>query len=173
MQNRVFFLGWWEHFRQQNGITMRILAAIPADKLDSHPISNMRSPKELLVHTYGTIVRNVAVGITTGEIKPLDEVAKLATLRTKDDLTAFVSECWAAADAAAKTVTDAQLQASVKTPWGMDMPGWKAASVINDEYLHHRGQLYAFARVLGLEPPMLWDFEHNEPAFAPQAVSKA
>ena len=47
MQNRQFFLEWWEHFRQQNGITFRLLTLIPADKLDSRPIGNMRTPKEL------------------------------------------------------------------------------------------------------------------------------
>ena len=173
MQNRQFFLEWWEHFRQQNGIALRLLALIPEDKLDARPIGNMRTPKELLVHMYGTIVRNCALGITTGTIDEFNEVEKLKTLNTKDALLAFVRACWATADTAAKTVTDAQLLAQVKTPWGFDMPGWKAGSVINDEYLHHRGQLYAYARALGIEPPMVWDFEHNEAPFAPAVTAKA
>ena len=37
----------------------------------------------------------------------------------------------------------------------------------------HRGQLYAYTRALGVEPPLVWDFEHNEAAFAPQATAQA
>ena len=73
----------------------------------------------------------------------------------------------AAGDASIKSVTDAQLQATVQTPWGgMTMPGWMCASVINDEYFHHRGQLYCYLRQLGVEPPMVWDFTHNAPEYA-------
>ena len=37
-----------------------------------------------------------------------------------------------------------------------------------DEYLHHRGQLYAFLRQFGIEPPMNWDFEGSAPAYQPK-----
>ena len=173
MQNRQSFLGWWEHFRQMNGITMRIVASIPNDKFDARPIPNMRTPKELLVHLYGVIVRDIPAGLAKGEIPGFDEKSAVASLKSKDDVIRFCTQCWTAGDASAKTVTDANLQAMVKTPWGMDMTGVAAAGTINDEYLHHRGQLYAYARALGLEPPMLWDFEHNDAAFAPQAATKA
>ena len=173
MQNRQSFLGWWEHFRQVNGITLRIVSAIPSDKIHTSPIAGMRTPAQLLVHTYGQIVKNIPIGISKGEITSFDEKAAVASIKTTDDLVRFCKECWTAADAAAKQVTDADLAAMVKTPWGMDMPGFAAAGVVCDEYLHHRGQLYAYARALGIEPPMLWDFANNEAAFAPQATAKA
>ena len=44
MQNRQSFLGWWEHFRQVNGITLRIVSAIPSDKIHTSPIAGMRTP---------------------------------------------------------------------------------------------------------------------------------
>jgi uncharacterized damage-inducible protein DinB len=173
MQNRQSFLGWWEHFRQVNGISMRIIASLPSDKITSTPIPNMRSPVELLVHTYGQIVKNIPAGIAKGEIVGFDEKSAVASIKTKDDLIRFCNECWTAGDAAAKTITDANLSAMVKTPWGSDMPGFVCAGIINDEYLHHRGQLFTYARALGVVPPMMWDFEHNDAAFAPQASAKA
>ena len=173
MQNRQSFLGYWEHFRQVNGITMRIVSALPSDKILSHPIANMRTPVELLVHMYGQIVRNIPAGIAKGEITAFDEKAAVASIKTTADLVRFCKECWTAGDAAAKTVTDANLSAMVKTPWGMDMPGFAAAGVISDEYMHHRGQLYTYARAMGVEPPMMWDFEHNEPAFQPKQAAQA
>jgi uncharacterized damage-inducible protein DinB len=173
MQNRQSFLGWWEHFRQVNGITLRIVSAMTDEQIAMQPIKNMRTPKELLVHMYGQLVRNVTLGITTGEIQGYDEKTACASIKTRAELEKFCLDCWNAGNTAAQSVTDAQLQASVKTPWGMDMPGAVCAGVICDEYLHHRGQLYAFARALGMEPPMLWDFGHNTPEFAPKQAATA
>jgi len=39
--------------------------------------------------------------------------------------------------------------------------------MMNDEFLHHRGQLYAFARACGVEPPFMWGFADNAPEFRP------
>ena len=173
MYDRAQHLATWDHFRQVHGMTLRVLDLVPADKIDSHQVQNMRTPKQLIVHLYGTIVRDITEGVVSGAIKAEDDEATLARIKTKADLVRFVTESWAAADKAAGAITDAGLQASVKTPWGFDMPGAVCMSVIRDEYFHHRGQLYAYARALGLEPPMMWDFEHNEADFRPKAAAQA
>ncbi len=173
-QNRQSFIGWWDHLRQANGITMRIIGSIPADAFDKHPIPNMRTPKELLVHMYGMIVKNISAGIITANIPPLPEAPIVESLKTKDDVLRYCRDCWQAGDASIKSVTDAQLQATVQTPWGgMTMPGWMCGGVIADEYFHHRGQLYAYARALGIDVPMMWDFEGNEADFRPKASAQA
>src|SRR5438477_4874154 len=138
MQNRQSFLGWWDHLRQANGITMRLAALIPADQFDSHPIKNMRTPKELLVHMYGMLVKNIPAGIAKAHIEQLDEAPIVASLATKDDVLRYCRECWQAGDKAVQSITDAQLQAMLKTPWNISFPGWVGGSVINDEYFHHR-----------------------------------
>jgi uncharacterized damage-inducible protein DinB len=173
MFDRAQHLAGWDHFRQVHGMTLRVLDLIPADKIDSRPIQNMRSPKELVVHLYGTIVRDITEGVVSGSIKPEDDKAALARIQTKADLLRFVNENWAAADKAAGTITDALLQANVKTPWGFDMPGAVCLSVTRDEYFHHRGQLYAYVRQLGGTPPMMLDFEHNAPEFQPRKTQTA
>jgi len=166
--NRTAFLASWDHLRILHGITMRLVDLIPADKLDSNPIPMMRTPKQLVYHTYGQIVREITKGLVAGDIKQIDEAA-ITAIKDKGDLARFVQDCWNEADRAAKTVTDAHLSASVKTPWGFEMPGSMAWTVINDEYLHHRGQLYAYLRALGQDVPMMWDFEHNAPEYRPAA----
>jgi len=166
--NRTSFLSGWDHLRLLHGITLRLVDALPADRLDARPIPNMRTPKELLFHLYGQLVRDVAKGLVSGEIKQTDDAA-VASIKDKAALTRFVHECWGEADRAAQTVTDAHLAAVVKTPWGMDMPGNMAWTVIRDEFLHHRGQLYAYVRALGQDVPMMWDFEHNAPEYRPKA----
>jgi len=62
---------------------------------------------------------------------------------------------------------DAQLNAMVKTPWNWTFPGWVGFDIMNDEFLHHRGQLYAYARVCGIAPPFIWGFAENAPEFRP------
>jgi uncharacterized damage-inducible protein DinB len=164
---------FWDHFRQVHGITLRTIALLPADKLDSRPIQKMRTPKELIAHLYGTVVRAIPEGVVRGEIEPEDDPAIVARMKTKDDLVRFVNESWSAADKAAGAITDAHLRATVKTPWGADMAGFMCMGVVIDEYFHHRGQLYAYVRQLGGEPPMMWDFEHNAAAYQPKSPQTA
>ena len=41
---------------------------------------------------------------------------------------------------------------TVSTPWGDSFPGVVMFGFLYDEFLHHRGQLYAYARTFGIEP---------------------
>ena len=159
----------WDHLRQMNGIAMRLVDNLPADKLDAKPIPNMRTPKELLVHTYGAVVRGIAGGIAAGEFSELDEKAASVAIMTKQDLVRYCTDCWKEADRVVAGVTETQLNAMVKTPWGTSMPGTFCVQVIRDELAHHRGQLYTYLRALGQDVPMMWDFEHNAPEYQPKA----
>ena len=96
-----------------------------------------------------------------------DEKAELSNIKTRDDLAAYAQTCWKAADASYVKITDAQLAAKVKAPWG-EMPGFALLDTIPDEYVHHRGQLYAYLRQLGVEPPSNSDFEHSSPELRPR-----
>jgi uncharacterized damage-inducible protein DinB len=168
MMDQQAFLAMWDQIRQAHGIALRLVQALPAGQIDSQPIKNMRSPKELVVHMYGMMIRNVPEGVASGEIKLFDEKAAGAGIKTHADLEKFVRDCWDAGNKAAQAITDANLQATVQTPWGMSFPGYAAAGVIMHEFFHHRGQLYCYLRALGQDVPMMWDFAHNEPGLQPQ-----
>lgn len=165
--NKAMLHPIWDMMRQRTGILLRCVEALPADKLDSHPIAGMRTPKELVVHAAG-FMRLVPDAVLNGAVGNVDEKAVVAGIGSKDQLATFVMECWTAADQATAKVTDAQLGALVSTPWGGSYPGFVMYSILQDEFLHHRGQLYAFVRALGAEPPMNWDFEHNAEEFRPK-----
>ena len=171
--NQKVFLAQWDHFRQVVGIGMRLVDALPENQLDSRPIAKMRSPKELVVHQYGMTLRSVMEGTVAGEIKEIDEKAAVAQIRTKADLVRYCRDCWAAADRAARLLTDEKFHASIKTPWGMDLPGVAAVGVTFEEFMHHRGQLFVYLRALGCDVPMMWDFEHNAAEFRPTAAAQA
>lgn len=170
MMDRSTLLGFWDQLRQRHGIALRVLALIPDAQLNGHPIRDMRTPAELATHAY-SLVKEVAEGVVRGEIRAYGEghvpVASTA------ELVKYAESCWAAADAAVKQVTDAHLAATVKTPWGMSLPGFVCFGIVNDEFLHHRGQLYVYVRQLGAAPPMMWDFGGNAPQYQPGAKQGA
>ena len=167
--NRQWLDGMWDHMRQKYGIYLRVLDAIPADQFHANPIADMRTPAQLVVHTSGSILRDIAEGVASGTIGAdeggEDEVA--SGLVTKSDVIAFARDCWARADAAIAKVDDAQLAGGVENPWGMALNGTFAMVILNDEFLHHRGQLFAFARACGGEPPFRWGFGDNPEGFQP------
>jgi uncharacterized damage-inducible protein DinB len=157
--NRAYTRTLWAEFRLGYGLTLRVIDAIPADKIDAHPVPNMRTPKELVVHMAETM-RGCSTGAIQGKITNFEEhePAKVAAMRS----------AWNEADAAVKSMTESQATAKVETPWGFNPWGWLCIQIIFDEHLHHRGQLYAYARALGVpEVPFMWDFEHNAPEFRP------
>jgi len=167
--------GMWDLLRQKHGITLRIVESLPDGRLDEHVIPNMRTPKQLVVHMYDVIIKAIAEGVASGKVLA-DEAAEggiAAKLKTKQDLVRYAEDCWKAADAAVKKIGDAQLSANVETPWGFTPPGGMLMGLQNDEYIHHRGQLFAFARALGVEPPYLWDFGHNAEPYRPKQASQA
>jgi uncharacterized damage-inducible protein DinB len=46
---------------------------------------------------------------------------------------------------------------SVESPMGT-YPAWQYFTFAYDEHWHHRGQLYVYLRLLGKEPPNLYDY---------------
>jgi uncharacterized damage-inducible protein DinB len=164
----------WDQFRQKYGVYLRLLEAIPAEGYATTPVPGMRSPRELAVHVSGTCVRAIAEGVANGEITA-DETSEAATAATlsKPDLIAYARQCFEQAEAAVKRIGDAELAAMVPTPWKSGWPGWVAFHVLSDEFMHHRGQLYVFARACGAEPPFMWGYADNAPEFQPRATAAA
>ena len=84
--NKQALMGMWDHFRQVHGVTLRAIDKLPADKIDSHPVANMRTPRELVIHTYmylGAIPESVHKGSLTAE----DTKEPMDTVKTKAELT--------------------------------------------------------------------------------------
>jgi uncharacterized damage-inducible protein DinB len=164
----------WDQFRQKYGVYLRLLDTIPADRYASHPISGMRTPAELAVHVSGSVVRDFAQGVAKGQITA-DESSEsqvAAELGGKPAVLAFAGRCFKQASEAVARIGDAELSGMVTTPWGT-WPGWLAVQILSDEFLHHRGQLTAYARACGVEPPFIWDFEGNLDEYRPSAESAA
>ena len=167
--NKEWLDDMWDHMRKKYGIYLRALEAIPADRFHEHPVPDMRTPAQIVVHTSGSIVRDIAKGVASGTIKANergeDEVA--ASLDSKEAVLAFARDCWNEASAAVAGAGDDALTNSVGNPWGMPLNGTFSMVILDEEFLHHRGQLYAFARACGAEPPFIWGFDDNPEGFRP------
>jgi uncharacterized damage-inducible protein DinB len=171
--NREQLGQWWDHFRTVNGVTLRAVQALPKDKIDTKPCNDMRTVRELVVHMYNAM-RSVAEGTARGEITWSDEedTKAAAGIKSHDDLIRLANESWKTTDQAIRSLSDEKINGLVKTPWGESFPGFVCAQIIYDEHLHHRGQLYAYLRQLGVEPPFMWSFENNAPEFQPRAAAQ-
>lgn len=159
----------WDQFRQKYGVYLRLLETFPEDHFQSRPVPPMRTPAELVVHMSGNVVRDIAQGVARGEITS-DESTEgriAAGLDSREAVLSLARECWNLADEAVAGIGDAELAAMVPTPWDMTFPGWAGFYLMNDEFVHHRGQLHVFARIFGVAPPFIWGFEDNEPGFRP------
>ena len=123
--NKQALMQIWDHFRQANGVGLRSIEMIPETKLDATVIPGMRTPKELAVHMYGQVIREVAEGALNGEIRneaEKNEKQIAAGLKTRAELLRYCRECWSAADRATSAMTDERLKKLTKTPWGMEFP---------------------------------------------------
>ena len=173
--NKQVLDSMWDQFRQKYGVYLRVLEAIPADRYHTHPVPGMRTPAELAVHISATCVRDIAEGVAKGRIT-VDETGEeklAAELGNKPTLIAFARECFSRATVAVARIGDAELGAMVPTPWGSSWPGAVAFHIMNDEFVHHRGQLTAYLRLCGGEPPFMWGYGDNAPEYQPRIASAA
>jgi uncharacterized damage-inducible protein DinB len=137
-------------------VGLRAIELIPEGKLDAVVTPGMRTPKELVVHMYGQVLREVAEGALKGRITDepeRNEKQIAARLKTRADLLRYCHDCWNAADRATQAMTDKKLMVTTSTPWGMSFPAFVAYTMIHDEYFHHRGQLHVYLRAMGIAPP--------------------
>lgn len=163
------FTDAWDDLRLRYGIYLRLLEALPDPSFHQSPIQGMRAPAELVAHVSGTVVRGITLGIATGEILAPEESESdvVARLGSKASVLDFALDSWDVAAAAARSVGDRELAATVRSPWEMSFTGAEAFGIIRDEFMHHRGQLYAYSRAMAVAPPSMWRFDQNAPGFSP------
>lgn len=165
--NKQALLGQRAYFNMVHGVTLRLIGAFSDADLDFRPQEGVRSVRELLMHMYSmerTLAENIRSGKLPGGAEspdvPESEAGKaiLAELKTVADLQAYARRYHQALDDTLAAMSEEEVQQLVEAPYG-SFPAWQFFQFIYDEHWHHRGQLYTYARLLGKEPPMLYDYE--------------
>ena len=169
--NKQALLGQRQYFNMVHGVTLRLIGSFSDKDLDYRPQPGMRSVRDLILHIYEgekAVGEGIKQGRFTKEVMdkgvPETEAGKAVavTLKTVADCQKFARECHQAGDDAVASLTDEDLARPLEAPYGV-FPMWQYFAFAYDEHWHHRGQLYTYARLLGKQPPMLYDYE-NSPA---------
>jgi uncharacterized damage-inducible protein DinB len=164
--NRQELLARRDYFNLVHAVTLRAIGALADDELDFRPRSGMRTPRELVFHIYGqekALAEAAERGQFTLELanrsNPEDAsaAAALNALSTVTDVLAYAQECHKAAEAIFRSMSNEEIARPVESPFGT-YPASQYFLFAYDEHWHHRGQLYTYLRLLGKEPPMLYDY---------------
>jgi uncharacterized damage-inducible protein DinB len=155
-----------EYLTMVHGVTLKAIAALDDKDLDFRPQPTMRSPRELIFHIYAQeklLAEAARQGRFTPEAasgsSPEDQTAAadLKVLTSVKDLQRYATSCHQAAEQILSAMSDEDLARTVESPFGA-YPAWRYFDFGYDEHWHHRGQLYTYLRLLGKEPPMLYDY---------------
>jgi uncharacterized damage-inducible protein DinB len=164
--NKQELLARRDYFNMVHGVTVRAIGAFSDEELGYRPRTTMRTPRELIFHIYSQeklLAEAAQSGRFTMEAanrsNPEDEAnsSELRVLVTVDDIRRYAETCHQAAEKIVRAMSEDDLVRPVESPMGT-YPAWQYFSFAYDEHWHHRGQLYAYLRLLGKEPPMLYDY---------------
>jgi uncharacterized damage-inducible protein DinB len=164
--NKPRFLEKLEYFNMVHGVTLRAIGTFSDEELEFRPQAAMRTVRELIFHIY-TQEKILAEGAKLGRLtmeaanasNPESEAVahELKALATVSAARAYADSCHRAAVNTLRGLSEEDLVRSVESPFGT-YPAWRYFDFAYDEHWHHRGQLYAYLRLLGKEPPMLYDY---------------
>jgi uncharacterized damage-inducible protein DinB len=168
--NRQQLLARRDYFNLVHGVTTRAIATFADHELDFRPRPGMRTPRELVFHIYSQeklLAEAAQQGRFTLEMasgsSPEDQsnTTALKALVTVSDTLAYAKACHQAAEAIFRAMSEEEIARPVESPLGM-YPAWQYFAFAYDEHWHHRGQLFSYLRLLGKEPPMLYDYQPAE-----------
>jgi uncharacterized damage-inducible protein DinB len=165
--NKKEFLARFSYLDLVHGVTLRAIKAFSDSELDFRPQPGMRTPRELIFHIYAQ-EKVLAEAAQTARFTPdmangsnpedPSCASTLGGLRTVNDAAAYATDCHRRASDIFRAMSDEQLAQIVESPMG-PLPAWRYFGFGYDEHWHHRGQLYTYLRLLGKEPPMLYDYQ--------------
>jgi uncharacterized damage-inducible protein DinB len=152
-------LGMWDWLDKSQEVTLKAILSVPDGRLDWRPCPQVRTVKELVRHIYAW-ERLYARGAKSGALTQQDaEKEERTPFKDKRELIAYAKRVHKEATAIVKKLTDRDLKRKVKLFFGMELPAAACIATIYDEHWHHRGQLYVYLRLLGVEPPFLYGTE--------------
>jgi uncharacterized damage-inducible protein DinB len=155
-----------DYFNLVHAVTLRAISAFADNELDFRPRPGMRTPRDLIFHIYSqekTLAEAAQHGQFTLNLanrcnpEEPSAAAELKALVSVSDVIAYAQECHRAAETIFRSMSEEEIARHVESPFGA-YSAWQYFLFAYDEHWHHRGQLYTYLRLLGKEPPMLYDY---------------
>jgi len=133
-------------------VTLDTARLFPGGNLNPKPVPGMRSAGQILAHILDTEIA-VAMAIGTGVWRFGQGPHRLSRLET--------FERWSAATRRRTleylaNLDDDRLWQPAEAPDGAPLSVFLLFQTIAENEIHHRGQLFVYLRLLGLEPPWLY-----------------
>lgn len=168
--NKQQLLARRDYFNMVHGVTVRAIGTFSDEELDFRPRPGMRTVRELIFHIYSQekLLAEAAQQArftleAANRSNPEDETgaAGCKALVTVGDARSYAEACHQTAEHIFRAMSEEELARPVDSPFGAN-PAWQYFAFAYDEHWHHRGQLYTYLRLLGKEPPMLYDYGSGE-----------
>lgn len=152
----------WIYYTLDNPLKVldKAILKIPNDKLQYSPAPPLRTASELIVHTYQQVFMYI-YAVRMGEFKesdfgifPIDSTQ----VTSSQQLVNYGQSIREYAKNLLPTISEQDLERDVPFFFGLKLKGAFCLGNILEEISHHRGQLYIYIRLMGQEPPFLYNF---------------
>jgi uncharacterized damage-inducible protein DinB len=136
----------------------KAILMIPEGQLEFRPTPENMTVKQLSYHIYQTVyilTRSTSMGQFRLDLLqgiPFDPDA----VKTPQDIVDYGAEVKRYVRDALADFTEEDLDRMLKEDW--EMTGYRAMNIAFEEVIHHRGQLMTYLRLMGVEPPYLYDY---------------
>lgn len=137
-----FISGWLSHRKA----LLELIKVVNDEQLSFKPWENGMSLSELVLHISGSTSMFVST-VKTGVFAPPTVKKEVSTVK---ELIEFVEAQTEYAKQELEKLTDEQLESIIAFA-GMDLPGKAILELAKDHEIHHKGQLFTYVRLLGLE----------------------
>lgn len=141
-KSQNFIAGWTTHRKA----LLELLETFDNDHLHYKPWDNAMSLSELVLHISGATTMFVQI-VKNGAFTPPSNEESIKTI---DELKQAVQKATDQTIADLEAITDEQLTQIAEFN-GMKMPGIAMLEMAKEHEIHHKGQLFTYARLLGIE----------------------
>lgn len=137
-----------QQFMTHRAVLQDILNRVPDEKFDFQPWANSMTLGNLALHMV-TSADWFAEAVKAGSFGRPEKVEASSMA----DVRRIVDEYTAKTKATIESLTEAQIEGMVdgKAIFGMDAPGHVWLGSMKDHEVHHKGQMFVYARIAGVE----------------------
>jgi uncharacterized damage-inducible protein DinB len=158
------FLPYFESVRAR---TLRVLHAIPPDKLEWRHSDGVFSPGDLARHIAAVERYTFAENVLGRPSRYQGCGTDLADGR--ENVIAFMGKMHEETVDLLKDLTPQDLERKGTSPQGVPVTAWKLLRAMIEHEIHHRGEMYVYLALLGVPRPPLYGL--TEPQLRERSVS--
>ncbi|RUS42826.1 DinB family protein [Cohnella sp. AR92] len=143
MKNTDAFIGEWLSHRK---VLLQMLEEVKTEQLGYKPWEQAMSLSQQALHIVGAMDMFAAT-VKNGTFTPGQPPKEFSTA---EELRAIIAESTKATEAVLRSIAVEQLEKAVDFH-GRSMPGSVLLQNAKDHEIHHKGQLFVYLRLLGIE----------------------